>query len=156
MSIFQVCGQFVFGYLSDQRVPLSVLACLSTVVAALATFTIWSFAESLPVLILFAAVYGFFGPGFTALWGRISTATTDDVTAGPLVFSLLCFQKGVGNVLAGPIGGSLVRGRQSSESLSTPTSYHEIIIFTGACMLASAFVIGLHSSRLLGTLFSQH
>ncbi|KAG6362586.1 hypothetical protein INS49_007678 [Diaporthe citri] len=46
------------------------------------------------LLIFFAMVYGFFGSGFTAIWARMSTAITDDVTATPIVFTLLNFGKG--------------------------------------------------------------
>ncbi|POS71618.1 hypothetical protein DHEL01_v209984 [Diaporthe helianthi] len=135
MSVFQVGGQFVFGLLSDRKVPLNVLACLSTAVAAAACFTMWRLAESLTVLILFAIVYGFFGAGFTAIWARMSTAITDDVTAGPIVFILLSFGKGIGNVLAGPIGGLLVSNPTSTgpPPLSSG-SYRWVIVFTGTCM----------------------
>lgn len=51
MSVCQVCGQFVFGFLSDRKVPLNVLACLSTVVAAAACLTMWGLARTFPVRI---------------------------------------------------------------------------------------------------------
>ncbi|KAI1868718.1 uncharacterized protein JN550_006293 [Neoarthrinium moseri] len=151
MSVCQVGGQFVFGLLSDRKVPLDILACLSTVVAAIACLTTWRLAQSLPVLMIFAMVYGFFGAGFTAIWARISTAITDDVTSGPMVFSLLNFGKGIGNVLAGPIGGFLV---SNSKPAGTPSSspYHWVIVFTGVCMFASACAIFLRHLRQLGIL----
>ncbi|KAL2836776.1 major facilitator superfamily domain-containing protein [Aspergillus pseudoustus] len=144
MSVFQVGGQFVFGSLSDRsnKVPLNILACTSTVVAAVACLTMWRLATTLPVLIMFAIVYGFFGAGFTAIWARMSTAIADDVTAAPMVFSLLNFGKGIGNVLAGPIGGSLVAGsRSAGVSSSSSMSYRWVIVFTGGCMFASACTI---------------
>ncbi|KAF9886742.1 hypothetical protein FE257_011119 [Aspergillus nanangensis] len=119
MSVSQVGGQFVFGLLSDKKVPLNILACASTLIGGTACLTMWQLATSLPVLVVFAVVYGFFGAGFTAIWARMSSAITDDATAGPIVFSLLNFGKGIGNVLAGPIGGFLV-GR--SQSTGTPSS----------------------------------
>ncbi|KAF7593844.1 hypothetical protein BBP40_010779 [Aspergillus hancockii] len=133
MSLCQVGGQFVFGLLSDHKVPLNVLACLSTIVAAISCLTMWRLSQSLPGLIVFAIVYGFFGAGFTAIWARMSTAITDDVTAGPIVFSLLNFGKGIGNVLVGPAGGFLV---SNSKSTGTPSSlsYRWVIVFTGVCM----------------------
>ncbi|GAD97227.1 hypothetical protein FG11573.1 [Paecilomyces variotii No. 5] len=130
MSVCQVVGQFVFGLLSDHKVPLNILACLSTIVAAMACLTMWRLAQSLPVLIVFAIVYGFFGAGFTAIWARMSTAITDDLTAGPIVFSLLNFGKGIGNVLAGPVGGFLVSRSKSAGSPSA-LSYRWVIVFTG-------------------------
>lgn len=151
MSVFQVGGQFVFGSLSDHKVPLNILACLSTMVAAIACLTVWRLAKSLPVLIVFAIVYGFFGAGFTAIWARMSTAITDDVTAGPIVFSLLNFGKGIGNVLAGPVGGWLV---SNSKSTGTPSSssYRWVIVFTTVCMFASACTICLRYSKYLSIL----
>lgn len=152
MSVCQVGGQFVFGLLSDRRVPLNILACLPTVVAGVACFTMWRLAESLTVLIFFAIVYGFFGTGFTAIWARMSTAVTDDVTAGPIVFTLLNFGKGIGNVLAGPIGGLLV---SKPGSTGTPSSYRWVIVFTGTCMFASTCIIFLRSTKHLMLLGSR-
>lgn len=151
MSICQVAGQFVFGLLSDRKVPLDILACSSTIVAAFACLTLWRPAESLPVLIVFAVVYGFFGAGFTAIWARMSTATTNDSTAVPMIFSLLNFGKGIGNVLAGPIGGFLV-SNLGSTGLSSSSSYRGVIIFTGVCMFASAVIICLRYLRYLNRL----
>lgn len=148
MSVCQVGGQFVFGLLSDRKVPLNVLACLSTIVAATACLAMWRLAKSLPVLIVFAIVYGFFGAGFTAIWARMSTAISDDGTSGPIIFSLLNFGKGIGNVLAGPIGGFLV---SSSRSTGTPSSlsYRWVIVFTGVCMFASACTISVRYLKYL-------
>jgi hypothetical protein len=148
MSIFQVGGQFVFGFVSDRKVPLDVLASLSTVVAATACFAIWRLAESLSVLIVFAIVYGFFGAGFTATWARMSTSITDDETAGPIVFSLLNFGKGIGNVLAGPIGGALVANSDSTGHKKS-SSYRWVVVFTGTCMFASASMIWLRQLKHL-------
>jgi hypothetical protein len=78
----------------------------------------------------------------------MSTAITDDVTAAPIVFALLNFSKGVGNVAAWPVGGVLV-SRSKSES---ERSYQWIIVFTGGCMFASACVILLQNVRYLGVL----
>lgn len=151
MSVCQVGGQFVFGLLSDRKVPVNVLACLSTTVAAIACLTMWRLAESLPVLVFFAIVYGFFAAGFTAIWARMSTAITDDVTAGPIVFSLLNFGKGIGNVAAGPIGGILVSNSRLTGTLPS-LSYRWVIVFTGVCMFASACTICLRYLKLVGVL----
>lgn len=148
MSVCQVCGQFVFGLLSDHKVPLNILACLSTIVAAIACFTMWRLAQSLPVLIFFAIVYGLFGAGFTAIWARMSTAITDDVTSGPIVYTLLNFGKGIGNVLAGPVGGLLV-SKPNSTGAPSSMSYRWIIVFSGTCMLASTCIICLRFTKHL-------
>lgn len=147
MSVAQVVGQFTFGYLSDRKAGIDILACASTLVAAAVSLTMWRLADSLALLIGFAILYGLFATGFTAVWARMSSAITDDVTSGPIVFGLLNFGKGIGNVLAGPIGGLLVRGKSDLSTIQsgpmTPSSYRWVIIFTGCCMLGSACVIGL-------------
>lgn len=140
MSIFQVGGQFVFGLLSDSKVPLDLLASISTVMAAIACIAIWRLAESLPVLLIFAMIYGFFGAGFTATWARMSMSVTEDDNAGPIVFSLLNFGKGIGNVLAGPIGGALIANGRMVEEKGR-AEYRWVVVFTSTCMFASAGMI---------------
>lgn len=155
MSIFQVGGQFVFGLLSDRKVPLDVLASVSTVVAATACFAIWRLAQSLPVLLIFAILYGFFGAGFTATWARMSMSVTEDEIAGPIVFSLLNFGKGVGNVLAGPIGGALLASGSGVMGAKAEAEYRWIVVFTGTCMFASAGMIWLGQLKHLRLLNSE-
>ncbi|TRX96386.1 hypothetical protein FHL15_002658 [Xylaria flabelliformis] len=157
MSASQVGGQFTFGLLSDRKVPLSILACLSPMIAAITSLTLWRLAESLPVLIVYAIVYGFFAAGFTAIWARMSTAITEDVTSGPFVFCLLNFGKGIGNVLAGPIGGSLVSVSKSTgtSSSTSSSSYQWVILFTGVSMFASAFTVFLQYSKHLSVLICR-
>lgn len=154
MSVCQVCGQFVFGSLSDHKIPLNVLACLSTIVATVACLTLWRLAESLPLLVMFAIVYGFFGTGYTAIWGRMSTSITGDSTAAPMVFCLLNFGKGIGNVLAGPIGGTLVASSRST-GISSAMAYQWVIVFSGVCMFASASTICLRYVKHVNVLVSQ-
>lgn len=149
MSVSHVGGQFVFGTLSDYKVSVDILACASSLVAAIASFFMWRIADSTGILIGFAILYGFFGAGFTAVWARMSTTVTNDATAGPVVFALLNLGKGIGNVLAGPIGGLLVyrssalREAPSTDEARDSSSYNWVIVFTAACMLASACVITL-------------
>jgi MFS family permease len=161
MSVSQVAGQFVFGYLSDRRVSVDVLACTSTVVAAVVSLFMWRLATSMPVLVGFAILYGFFGSGFTAVWARMSTAITDDVISSPIVFSLLNLGKGIGNVLTGPIGGLLVYNNSALQHSSaaaglTYSSYRWVIILTGACMCASACTVGLrYPKRVFQRVFTR-
>ncbi|RBR13762.1 hypothetical protein FVER53590_13566 [Fusarium verticillioides] len=105
-SASQVTGQFAFGYLSDRKILLNVLASTSTLVAAVTTVTMWRLAESFPVPIGYAILYGFLA----------------DATAGPVVFGPLKFGKGVGNVLTGLIGDLLVHNNSALHHLSAAES----------------------------------
>ncbi|KAI4715573.1 major facilitator superfamily transporter [Aureobasidium sp. EXF-10727] len=137
MSVCQVCSQFTFGMLSDRKMSINALALSSTAMAAIAVLGVWKVASSLPVLIVFGILYGFFAAGFTAIWARITSSVTDDVGTAAVVFGLLNFQKGLGNVLAGPIGGVLVDVRGGMGS----GVYRWVIVFTGACMAGSSCLI---------------
>lgn len=140
LSVSQVMGQFSFGYLSDHRVPLNTLILISTLVSGLATLTLWGLAKSLPALIMFALVYGFFGAGYVAMWARMGSAVTEEPTAAMATFSLFCFGKGVGNVAAGPLSAALIRKGVVLGSYGA-LRYMSVIVFTGSCMLASALSV---------------
>jgi predicted MFS family arabinose efflux permease len=142
LSVSQVLGQFSFGYLSDHRLPLNLLVIISTVVSAIASLALWGLARSLPVLVLFSFIYGFFGAGYVALWARMGSAVSDEPTAAMATFSLFCFGKGVGNVVAGPISAGLIQPGIVIGSYGV-MKYQAVILFTGTCMLCSAVSVGV-------------
>jgi predicted MFS family arabinose efflux permease len=137
MSVSQVFGQFTFGYLSDRKVSLNALILVSLSVAATATFSIWAVARSLAPLVIFAILYGFIGAGYTAMWARMVTAVSDEPSASQAMFSLFCFGKGVGNVLAGPISAGLLRLATGSTGYGHGM-YKAVVVFTGVCLVLSA------------------
>ncbi|KIX06841.1 uncharacterized protein Z518_04817 [Rhinocladiella mackenziei CBS 650.93] len=137
MSVSQVGGQFTFGYLSDKKLSVNALMTVSLTVAAIATFSTWGAARSLPPLIIFTLLYGFFGAGYTAMWARMVTAVDEEPSASPAMYSLFCFGKGIGNVLAGPISASLLR-MSSGRAGYGQGMYKSVVIFTGICLLLSA------------------
>lgn len=142
MSVAQVCGQFAFGFLSDRKISTNILATTAVTVAAIAVLAMWQLATSLALLVVFAVAYGFFAAGYTAMWARMSTAVCrGDIATAPMVFSLLNFGKGLGNVFAGPIGGNLVAKGGSQFGVGDPMAYRWVVLFTGLCMLASAGTI---------------
>ena len=68
------------------------------------------------------------------------TAVSEEQAASQAMFSLFCFGKGVGNVLAGPISAGLLRlsagaGAGAGHGQGT---YKAIVIFTGVCLFLSA------------------
>jgi MFS family permease len=136
LSISQVLGQLSFGYLSDHRLNLNLLLIISTLVSAISSLALWGLARSLVVLMVFSFVYGFFGAGYVAMWARMGSAVSNEPTAALATFSLFCFGKGVGNVVAGPISASLIRPIIEIESYGV-MKYKAVILFTGACMLGS-------------------
>jgi hypothetical protein len=142
MSVSQVLGQFSFGYLSDHRLSLNLLSVVSTLISATAVLALWGFARSFGILVAFSLLYGFFGAGYVAMWARMGTAISDEPTAVLAIFSLLCFGKGVGNVLAGPLSAALLSHVTNTGGYGV-TKYKAVVLFTGACMLSSAASIAL-------------
>jgi predicted MFS family arabinose efflux permease len=142
MSVSQVLGQMSFGYLSDRKLPLNLLIALSTVVSTVAIFACWGLARTFSLLLVFSMIYGYFGAGYVAMWARMGTAVSGDPTAAFAAFGLFNMGKGVGNVLAGPIGGSLVVNSVDKHKYGA-MKFEGAVLFAGACMLLSAFTISL-------------
>ena len=136
MSVSQVAGQFTFGFLSDRKVSLNMLITVSLSIAAIATFSSWGVARSLPPLVFFALLYGFFAAGYTAMWARMVTAISDEPSASQAIFGLFCCGKGIGNVLAGPISAGLLRLSSDTGGYGHGT-YQAVVVFTGLCLLLS-------------------
>jgi predicted MFS family arabinose efflux permease len=142
LSISQVMGQISFGYLSDHRVNLNLLIMASTIVSAIASLALWGFARSLAALVAFSLVYGVFGAGYVAMWARMGSAVSNEPTAAMATFSLFCFGKGIGNVVAGPISAGLILPFTEKESYGA-MKYKAVILFMGSCMLASTISVAV-------------
>jgi MFS family permease len=142
MAIFQVLGGFGFGYLSDKNVSVSTLAITSSIVATVAIFALWGTAKSLPLLIVFSVVYGFFAYGYGSMRVAMTRAVSDDPSSVVASYAALVFLQGVGNILAGPISSGLISQRISLGTYGIGM-YEILVIFAGLCLACSAFVIGL-------------
>ena len=140
LSVSQVLGQLSFGYLSDHRLNLNLLITISTLVSAIASLALWGSARSLAILIVFSFVYGFFGAGYVAMWARMASAVSNEPMSALATYSLFCFGKGVGNVVAGPISASLIQPITELGSYGV-MKYRSVVLFTGACMLGSTVSI---------------
>ncbi|KAF2105583.1 MFS transporter, MCP family, solute carrier family 16, member 10, variant [Lophiotrema nucula] len=149
MSVSQMLGQMSFGYLSDRKLPLNLLIGLSTVMSTIAIFACWGLARTFTLLILFSIVYGYFGAGYSAMWARMGTAVSGDPTAAFAAFGVFNFGKGVGNVLAGPIGGSLVVDAVDKHRYAA-MKFEGAVLFAGCCMLASTSTLSLYYLKHLG------
>lgn len=139
-SVAQIGGQLTFGFLSDNRLPLHFLLFLAPFVSGFAVFTLWGLSHSLPPLTVFSLLYGFFGAGYVVLWARMGITLSEDPTAAFATYNAFSFQKGVGNVLAGPISAALILGTTDVASYGV-MRYKNIIIFTGAGMLLSSLTV---------------
>jgi hypothetical protein len=70
------------------------------------------------------------------------TAVSEEPTASQAMFSVFCFGKGIGNVLAGPIGAGLLLPVTDKDSYGV-LRYKAVVVFTGVCLLVSGTCVVL-------------
>lgn len=129
-------GQVAMGILSDRVSNVLLLVFVSSFVSALASFLIWGFAASLPALLVFALIYGWFAGGFVILWPKFGSILSED--PGP-VYSMMAFGKGIGNILTGPLSSPLMEGEiRPGYGLNR---YEPLILYLGSMMLVSSLSI---------------
>ncbi|ESK90862.1 mfs monocarboxylate [Moniliophthora roreri MCA 2997] len=154
-------GYIFMGWLSD-RFDLRYSILLSSIGSALAVLLLWGLSEGLPLLVVFACVYGFLASSWPALWTRFSTITSEDPHQASSVWSIFCAGKGIGSVLSAPIASSLPRtwyftGR--SDFAYSVKGYGPLIIFTGLSLLFTSSASLYRSSpipRRLADFFNTH
>ncbi|KIW37706.1 uncharacterized protein PV06_10337 [Exophiala oligosperma] len=142
MCIAQVLGQFAFGYLSDKKIPVSILAIVCSLMSTVATLAIWGNAKSEPLLLLFSLIYGFFSYGFGTMRVAMGTEVCNDPSSAVATYAIFVFLQGVGNVLVGPISAALL-SRDIIVDLYAALGYRSLVIFIGSCMFGSGLIICL-------------
>lgn len=148
MAIFQFCGQCVFGFLSDKHYcSVTVLALTCSVMAALASFLLWGFGTSLPLLLPFGALFGFFGYGFSSMRSAMARKITVDPTTTVALQSILNASLGWGVILVGPISARLLHGNARVGAYGAER-YDRLVYFSGGCMIGSALLLALPALRL--------
>ncbi|KAK3191194.1 hypothetical protein K4F52_002782 [Lecanicillium sp. MT-2017a] len=131
MSIAQVLGQFAFGWLSDKNLPVSLLASICCIVAAVSTFGLWGMAKSMSLLIPFSLIYGFFSFGFATMRVAMGRAVSDDPSTIFSTYAIFVFLQGVGNILVGPISAGLM-SKATVMSRFAAGKYEGIVVLTGS------------------------
>lgn len=135
-NLATVFGQVGFGYLSDRVANVYLLLFVSSFMSSLSAFFIWGFSHSLGPLLAFAILYGSFAGAYVVLWPKYGTILADDPIP---VYSLLAFEKGIGNLVVGPITARLLRRSVSHEyGLGR---FQPLVIFLGSLMFVSSLGI---------------
>ncbi|KAG7007423.1 hypothetical protein G7Y79_00010g029240 [Physcia stellaris] len=142
VSLAQVFGQIGNGWLSDKRVSVQTLAFVLPSLTCIATLTLWGLGRSLPPLIIFSLLYGFFGGGYVALWPKMGQTLGNDPTIGFVTFGIFSFLKGVGNVITGPISAALLLKQANTKQYGLE-KYEWVVAYCGICMFASSMVMAI-------------
>jgi hypothetical protein len=140
MAMSQFCGQSVFGYLSDRQLSPSALAFGCCLCTSLSVFLLWGFARSLPFLIVFSLLHGFFVYGFSSMRSAMVKQLTSDPNSLMALQSILNGSLGVGNILVGPLSSILIAGVADVSGYGI-RKYFGVVIFSGSCMVTSALIL---------------
>ena len=140
MSIAQVIGQFVFGYMSDKNFSVNILGVICCVAAATSSMACWGLAKSMALLIIFSVVYGFFGFGFVTMRVAMGRAVSDDPSTVFATYVIFVFVQGVGNILLGPLSAALMTGPTVLERFATGR-YEGLVYLTGGTSALAALIM---------------
>lgn len=124
-------GRIAPNFIADHTGPLNMLTPAVTVTSILAF--VWIRVYTVPGIIILAVFYGFFSGGFVSLPPVVMATMTPDVrdlgTRLGMVFAITS----IGLLIGTPIGGAI---------LNDTHQYLGVQLFTGCCLLASAFLFG--------------
>ncbi|KAI1188114.1 major facilitator superfamily domain-containing protein [Nemania serpens] len=144
INIASVIGCVAMGWFID-RFHVTTCILLSTIGATLSVLLIWGLSSSLGLLYFFCITYGLFAGSFTSAWPGImrdmaqKAQNNEKSSVDPnMVFGFLCAGRGVGNVVAGPLSESLIRGsvwKGETAAYGYSGSYGGLIVFTGVTAL---------------------
>jgi len=141
LNMSGVPGVIFMSMLCDRMSARSVIA-LSAGGSTIAVFLFWglsSSATSLPLLMTFAIVYGFFAGGFTSTFAAVAKETQSLAPEGSAstgnLFALISMARGVGNIASGPLSEALLRGQSiNMGGLGLESYYSPLVLFTGVTM----------------------
>jgi MFS family permease len=154
LNIFSVLGSIGMGFLCDHLQVTTVIS-ISSLGATLSVFLLWGFATKLPLLITFAATYGFFAGGFSAIWSGMMKEVqrvSKDAKIGTLM-GLFAAGRGIGAVLSGPVSEALLRsghfgGSGEQARFGYQTKYGVLIVFTGVSVVFGMLCFGAKRKRV--------
>ncbi|KAA8904863.1 major facilitator superfamily domain-containing protein [Sphaerosporella brunnea] len=138
LNAASVPGQIFHGALCD-RVHITTVIVVSAVGTALSVFLTWGLGGTLPWLIVFSLLYGFFAGGFTSIYGGMGKEMRRQYpsTEQGLVFGIMAAGRGVGNVVAGPMSEVLLKSWDASGKGAYGSKFGGLVVVTGVTAAVS-------------------
>jgi MFS family permease len=145
LNLGAMVGLIIMGHFTD-RWNSRTCIIISASGAAISVFLFWGLAVHVAVVYIFCISFGLFSGCFPAVWPAIMRETARRGEARRfghvdtlMVYSLLCFGRGVGNVISGPLSEVLVDGMPWKGQLlgGFGSGFGALIIFTGMTSLLS-------------------
>ncbi|KAF4628960.1 hypothetical protein G7Y89_g9186 [Cudoniella acicularis] len=108
LNSFSVLGAITLGGLCDY-LHVTTVIFISTLGSTLSIFLFWGLGVQLPMLVVFAATYGFFAGGYSAIWsGMMKEVKRGSPTAGMgTLMGIFAAGRGVGMVEGTGTGPSM-------------------------------------------------
>jgi MFS family permease len=134
VSTSSVISAILTGLLID-RLHVTTVILISTLGATTSILLVWGFSSSLPLLIIFALLYGLFAGGFSCTYTGIIKEIkreNDGADVGILI-GLLSAGRGFGAVISGPLSEALLRSGPlvAHGAVAYGGGYGSLIVFTG-------------------------
>ena len=152
LSLGQLAGQLTFGQLADHHFSANLLLITSSSTSGLAVLVLWGLSKAFWSIAFFSVLFGFFASGWSATWARMGMNLSLEPSAQLMTFGLFCAQRGIGNVISGPISGAL-QGQIVDLGSFGLGMFESIIGLTGGCMLLSVLIVGswalFHSTAVI-------
>jgi len=136
LNLANIIGQVGLGGLSDKIGPVAPLI-LSAGIAGISVAVLWGLGKNFALLSAFSLIYGASAGGYSVLWTKISMELSSDPYTQLIVWGFFTFERGIGNIIAGPVSASLLGSNYRLESYAV-SKYENMVIFTGVAMAVSA------------------
>ncbi|KAF9695081.1 hypothetical protein EKO04_006839 [Ascochyta lentis] len=127
-----VFGCVAMGGIVD-RWHITTCILVSSIGSTVSVFLLWGLATSMPVLLVFCALYGLFAGSYTTMYpGMMKAVDTSHGSAeSTMVFAVLAAGRGIGSVVCGPVSEALVRAGEVGREGVYGSEYGPLVLFTG-------------------------
>lgn len=147
-------GQILLGYISD-KLNIFLLVGASTAGSAIVSCGLWLSASCIEHLLAFSVLYGLFAGGFSVLYARFVSCLTDDPAIGLWLYGMFAFQRGVGNIVSGPVSSELLKMVSGKLKADPAAAYQPLILFVGMAFVVAAlggvgFFFQRREKRMMG------
>lgn len=148
LNLASVFGSVTMGHLADRYHAITCIT-ISTVGSTLSLFFLWGFSSTIPTLLVFSVAYGLFAGCYSATWSGITREVqqADPAADSTMIFSIIAFGRGVGNVASGPFSEALftVDPWKGSAIAGYGSGYGLIILCAGiSAFLSGACIVAHH------------
>lgn len=138
LNVASVAGQVIMGHLADRYSHIRLMAATS-LIAALATYTVLGFASTVGLTFFFVSTFGIFAGGFVAFW---PAASADVDRSSPaltsLVMSFFSVPRGIAAIVGPSIAGSLYQFSKSGDtSKYGGHGFKGVTLFVGTLLMAT-------------------